>query len=95
MPTYTVLANVRQQEFQNIHELATVWGEIRNDISETGGELLDAYVVLGHYDFQFMYEADDEEVAMKVAFAVERHGLDTRTHQVIGTDRLGELSEDI
>lgn len=95
MVKYTVLADVENSEFQNVHELASIWGEIRNDIAELDGELVDAYAVLGHYDFQLTFEASDEEAAMQIAFAIERYGLDTRTHQVIDADRLGELADDI
>lgn len=95
MAKYTVLADVRESEFQNIHELATVWGDVRNEIAELDGELIDAYAVLGHYDFQLTFEASDEDAAMKILFAIERYGLDTHTHQVIDVDRLGELAEDI
>ena len=95
MPTYTVLADARESEFQNIQELAAIWGEIKAAIEELDGELIDAYAVLGDYDYQLTYEAPDEEAAMQIAFAIERYGLDTRTHQVIGVDRLGELVDDI
>ena len=95
MPTYTVLADVNEGQFQNVQELASIWGEIQGDIEERGGELLDAYAVLGEYDFQLTYRAPDEEAAMQIAFSIERHGLDTETHQVIDVDRLGELVDDI
>lgn len=95
MPTYTALADVRESEFQNVHDLASIWGEIRNEIAQRDGELVDAYAVLGHYDFQLTYRASDEEAAMQIAFAIERYGLDTHTHQVIDVDRLGEFTEDI
>jgi len=40
--------------------------------------------------------SDAREVcACKVGRGIERYGLDTRTHQVIGVDRLGELVDDI
>lgn len=97
MATYVALADVNAQEFQNAQELVTVWGEIRNDVEELGGELLDSYALLGGYDFMVMYEVpdDEEEVGMQVALALERHGLNTRTMRAHSTDRLGELVEDI
>jgi uncharacterized protein with GYD domain len=95
MVTYTVLADARESEFQNMQELAAIWGEIRASIAELDGELIDAYAVLGDYDYQMTYEAPDEETAMQIAFVIERFGLDTHTHQVIEVDRLGELVEDI
>lgn len=95
MVTYTVFADVDEREFQNTQELATVWADVESDISRFDGELESAYAVLGSYDFQFTYRVDDPESAMKIAFAIERHGLDTTTHQVAEVDRLGDLVEDI
>lgn len=95
MVKYTVLADVRASEFQNVQELATIGGEIEREISDLGGELIDSFAILGSYDFQFTFEADGEEQAMQIVFAIERLGLDARTHQVVDTDRLGELTDEI
>jgi uncharacterized protein with GYD domain len=95
MPKYTVFADVVDNDLQNVHEWATTWGEINNEIEEFGGEILGGYAILGDHDFQFIYEADDGEAAIKIAMAIERYGLDTETSQVIDIDRLGELAEDI
>jgi uncharacterized protein with GYD domain len=51
--------------------------------------------VLGDHDFQFTYEAPDEEAAMKIVVAIERYGLDTQTHQLVDVERMGELTDDI
>jgi uncharacterized protein with GYD domain len=95
MAKYTILADRVDGDTQNIQEWAKTWGEIENDVRELDGELHDAYAVLGDHDFQFTYEAANEEAAMKIAVAIERHGLDTRTHQLIEIDELGELVDDI
>lgn len=95
MVTYTVLADAREGEFQNIQELASIGGVVRNEVERYGGELIEGYAVLGRYDFQFVYEVDDEETAMKIAFAIERHGLDTETNQVVDIERIGEFVDDI
>lgn len=95
MATYTILARVTDAEQQNVQDWATIWGEIKNEIQQRDGEIVSAYAVLGDYDFQFTYEAADEEAAIKIAIAVERYGLDTRTHQMIEADRFGELVDDI
>ena len=91
MSTYTVLADVRSDEFQNAQELASIWGEIEADIEGLGGELGESYVVAGEYDFQLTFEAEDTETAI----AIERHGLDTRTMPVVPVDRIGDIVEDV
>lgn len=94
MAKYAILADV-EGDLQNVQEWTKTWGEIKNEIQRFDGEIIDAYAVLGGYDFQFTCEVDDEETAMKIAIAIERYGLDTHTHQLIDVDRLGELVEDI
>lgn len=95
MVTYTTLADVSDDNLQNVQEWTKTWGKIRHEIEEFGGEVVDAYAVLGDHDFQFTFEAPDEEAAMKIAIAVERYGLDTQTHQLVDVERMGELTEDI
>ena len=95
MPKYVLLANIAEREYQNIQELAPVLGDIEDDVRESGGEPLGAYIMLGDYDFQIIFEAEDADDALEIAFAIQRYGLDTTTHQVADLERLGELAEDI
>ncbi|QLG62901.1 GYD domain-containing protein [Halorarum salinum] len=95
MSTYIALADVNEQEFQNPQELVSIWGDIREDVEKLGGELLDSYALVGGYDFVVTFEVDEEDAAMQIAMAIERHGLDTQTMRAIPTDRLGELVDDI
>ncbi|UPV75560.1 GYD domain-containing protein [Halorussus limi] len=95
MVTYTVLADVNEQEFQNPQELVTVWGEIRADIERLGGELRESYALIGDYDFQLTFEVEEEDAAIQIAMAIERHGLDTKTMRAMSIDRLGELVDDV
>jgi len=95
MATYTILADVNESEFQNPQELVTIWGDIRKDIKEIGGELVSSYALIGGYDFQLTFEVNDEDAAVQIAMAVERHGLDTHTMRAVSIDRLGELVDDI
>lgn len=95
MGTFTILADVNEQEFQNPQELVTVWGDIRADIERLGGEVLDSYALVGSYDFQLTFEVDDDETAIQISMAVERHGLDTETMRALPIARLGELVEDV
>lgn len=95
MPTYTVLADVNERQFQNPQELIAIWGEIRGDIERTGGELVDSYALLGEYDFQLTFRVPDEDAAMQIALVIEGYGLDTKTMRSFPVDRLGELVDDI
>jgi len=95
MPTYQIHADLVDENAQNVQDWAATWGEIRGEIGDLGGEVVDAYAILGDHDFQITYEVSDQEAAIQAAMAVERHGLDTTTRQVIDVDRMGELVEDI
>jgi uncharacterized protein with GYD domain len=93
--TYNILADVNEQEFQNPQELVTVWADIRADIERLGGEVRDSYALVGSYDFQVTFEVEDEDAAIQISMAVERHGLDTETMRAMPIDRLGELIDDV
>ena len=95
MSTYTILADVNEQAFQNPQELAAIWGDVRNDIERLGGKLLASYALVGGHDYQITFEVEEEDDAIRISMAVERHGLDTQTMRAIPVDRLGELIEDI
>lgn len=95
MVRYTTFADVTDENLQNLQEWAKTWGEIRHEFERFDGEVIDAYAVLGEHDFQITYEVPDEEAAMKISVAIERYGLDTQTHQLVGVERMGELTDDI
>jgi len=95
MPTYTVLANANETQFQNPQELVSIWGDVREDIERLGGELRESYALVGAYDFQLTFEVEDEEAALQIAIAIEGHGLDTETMRAIPIERMGELVEDV
>ncbi|XVH30611.1 GYD domain-containing protein [Haloferacaceae archaeon DSL9] len=95
MGTYMALIDVNEQEIQNVQTLAVIWGDIRNDIEELGGELRDAYAILGERDFLVLFDADTMEMAMQISIAMERYGLDTQTMELLPVDDLGKIVEDI
>ncbi|WP_135303156.1 GYD domain-containing protein [Haloarcula amylovorans] len=95
MPTYSVLADVNEQEIQNAQELVSIWGEVQQDIEEFGGTLLDSYALAGSYDFLLIFEVPDEDTVIQASIAIERYGLDTETMRAIPTDQFGELVQDI
>jgi uncharacterized protein with GYD domain len=95
MPTYIAQIDVNEDAFQNPQELVSVWGAIRQDIEDLGGEILQTYAVLGSYDFHLAFEVKDGEEAFQVSQAIERHGLDTETMRTLPVERIGELVDDI
>ena len=95
MPTYLAQISVNEGEYQNPQELVSVWGTIRQDIEELGGEILQTYAVLGGYDFHLAFEVESGEIAFQVSQAIERHGLDTETMRTLPVERIGELVDDI
>jgi len=95
MRSYMALVDVVDAEVQNAQELARIWGGLRNEIGERGGELRDAYAILGEHDYLLIFDAPDRDVALQISLVVERHGLDMQTMELIPVDRFGELVEDI
>lgn len=92
--TYVALIDVNESQVQNAQDLVAIWGDIRTDVEDVGGELLDAYAVLGEHDFIALFEADDEKHAMQISIGVERYGLDTQTMEIVPVEELGDIVED-
>ncbi len=95
MPTYTSLAEVKDRNVQNVQELASIWRELSAEVEDFDADLLDTYAVLGAYDFIVQFEAHDRNEAFRVALAMERHGLDMQTMEVVPTDQFASLVEDV
>jgi uncharacterized protein with GYD domain len=94
MPTYLSQIDVNEDEYQNSQELVAVWGTIREEIDDLGGEVTATYAVLGGYDFHIVFAVPDGETAFQVTQAIERHGLDTTTMRALPLDQLGRLVDD-
>lgn len=95
MPTYISEVDVHEADAQNPQELVSVWGAIREEIRDLGGEVLDSHAVLGEYDFLILYDVEDRETAFQVTQVIERHGFDTQTMEALPIDRIGELVDDV
>ena len=94
MPTYLSQIDVNEDEYQNPQELVAVWGTIRAEIEDLGGEISATYAVLGAYDFHIAFEVSDGTTAFQVTQAIERHGLDTTTMRALPLEQLGTLVDD-
>jgi len=95
MGTYMALVDVTDETVQNVQDLATVWGDLTGDIETLGGELVDAYAILGEHDYLVIFEAEGRDEAFQTSVSIERYGLDTQTMELIPVDDLGELVQDI
>jgi uncharacterized protein with GYD domain len=94
MPTYLSQIDVNEDEYQNPQELIAVWGTIREEIEDLGGEISATYAILGGYDFHIVFDVPDGETAFQVTQSIERHGLDTTTMRALALDQIGTLVDD-
>lgn len=95
MRMYMSLVTVNEARIQNVQKLATIWGEVENEIRDHGGQVIDSYAILGEYDFLILFEAEDHYHAFQTALIIERRGLDMQTMEIIPTNQFGRLVEDI
>ncbi|MWG36701.1 GYD domain-containing protein [Halomarina oriensis] len=95
MGTYMALVDVVEARVQNAQELASVWGDLRNDIADVGGEMKDAYAILGDHDYLILFEAPDHQTALQISLVVERRGLDMHTHELLPVEEFGSLVQDV
>jgi uncharacterized protein with GYD domain len=89
------LVEVVDERIQNAQELASIWGDLRNEIADLDGEMNDAYAVLGDHDYLLLFDAPDHETALQISLVVERRGLDMHTHELLPVEEFGSLVQDI
>lgn len=94
MAMYASHVTVDDREFQNVQELASIWGEIRQELEAHDVELVDTYAVLGGYDFLVLFEAPDRDAVFQAAITVQSHGLDLETSEITPTENFADLVED-
>ena len=93
MATYMVLVDIRES-IQNSQELTSVWGDIRVEFEEVGVRLEESFAILGEYDFMLVFDAPDRDTAFKAGVAVESHGMDMQTMEIIPIDEFANLVDD-
>jgi len=91
---YVSHVTVDDRQFQNVQELASIWGEIRGELEAFDVDLVDTYAVLGGYDFLVLFEAPDRETVFQAALTVESHGLDLETSEITPTEDFADLVDD-
>lgn len=94
MPKYASLVKVRK-DFQNVQELTSIWGDIRTELETNAADLEDTYAILGEYDFLIVLDAEDRDDVYKASMAIERHGLDLQTMEIVPTDEFATLVDDL
>lgn len=94
MPTYAAHVAVDDREFQNVQELASIWGEIRGELEEFEVNIIDTYAVLGAYDFLILFEAPDRNTVFQTVITIESHGLDLQTMEITPTENFADLVDD-
>ena len=92
---YASLVTSDARDVQNAQELASIWGEIRNEVESYGCELVDSYAILGKHDFLIIFDAGDREGAFKTALTLRRHGLSAQTMELVDTDDFAHLVDEI
>lgn len=95
MPTYVSLVEVDDTTFQNIQELTSLWGEIRNEVERFDVEIEHSYAILGAYDFLVIMEAPDRDTMFQAALKIEGYGLDLQTMEIAPTDHFADLVDDV
>jgi uncharacterized protein with GYD domain len=94
MSKYASLVNV-EQDYQNVQELASIWGDIRNELETHDTTLEENYAILGEYDFLLVFDSPDRDTAYQAALCVERYGLDMQTMEIIPMDEFASLVNDL
>ncbi|HET7323167.1 MAG TPA: GYD domain-containing protein, partial [Halococcus sp.] len=80
--------------FQDLHELASLWGDINLELAEIDAELQETYALLGRYDFLVVFCAPDRNAVFEVSLAAERHGLDMNTMEGVPIEEFGQLVDE-
>jgi len=91
--TFVSLVEGSEPNVPNIQELASVWGQIKQELDEIGAEALESFAVLGEVDFILIFEAEDMDTAFKSDVVLERHGLSVQTREIKPTEHFAKLVE--
>ncbi len=94
MSKYASVVNV-EQNYQNVQELASIWGDVRTELEEHEATLEETYAILGEYDFLLIIDAQDRNAAYQASLCIERYGLDMQTMEIIPMDEFATLVDDL
>lgn len=94
MSKYASLVTI-EQNYQNVQELASIWGDIRNELETHEAKLEETYAILGEYDFLLVIDAADRDSAYQASLCIERYGLDMQTMEIIPMNEFANLVNDL
>ncbi|WP_227355532.1 GYD domain-containing protein [Haladaptatus salinisoli] len=94
MSKYASLVNV-EQNYQNVQELASIWGDVRTELEQHDATLEETYAILGEYDFLLIIDAESRDTAYQASLCIERYGLDMQTMEIIPMAEFASLVEDL
>jgi len=92
---FVALVDVTEQNVQNVQEMASVWGDVRQEFERIGASVEESYAVLGQVDFLVIFKSPDTETAFRADVVLERYGLEVQTMHAVDTDSFSELVEDL
>ncbi|ODR79275.1 gyd domain protein [Haladaptatus sp. W1] len=94
MSTYASLVTV-ERDYQNVQELASIWGDVRSELETHSATLESTYAILGEYDFLLVIDAEDRDAAYRASLCIERYGLDMQTMEIIPMEDFATLVDDL
>jgi uncharacterized protein with GYD domain len=74
MPIYVTLFKSTAEGTKELKESQRYMEEAKKEISEAGGKIINAYALLGRYDFIYITEFPDQKKALKVLFKTAMKG---------------------
>lgn len=98
MATYMMLTRLTSRALESPEDLGTLGRTVEDLIKQEAPEArwISSYSVLGPYDYVDIYEASNEEVAMKVALAVRNvSGAQTETYVLTPFQRFAQLDQEV
>ena len=93
MSKYVSLVKIRGS-VQNVQKLASIWGDLRNQLKEYDADLEQSYAMLGEYGCLLIVDAPGRDAAFKSALAVENQGLDMQTMELLPIEEFANLVDD-
>jgi uncharacterized protein with GYD domain len=74
MPIYVTLLRSTAEGTKGLKESQRYMEEAKKEIGEAGGKIINAYALLGRYDFIYITEFPDQKSALKVLLKTAMKG---------------------
>ncbi len=74
MPIYVTLFRSTAEGTKGLKESQQYMEEAQKEIRQAGGKIINAYALLGRYDFIYITEFPDQKSALKVLFKTAMKG---------------------